>query len=446
MRDKLFIFIVTSLILVLFITAPVIAAFANAGMLDALHTKNYFVTETYVKDDTFGAPVINRVEDLKTAMKNIYINCLPYYSEIVTQLQVTKNAVTLSADRVLRPLFTGQAAPDPSEQPGNEDSIYDTYDYYAVYLTGTGRPGYYRIAPINTCELVETTDTEELADRVVTQAAIIRDYAAHYPNVNFYVYIGSTFQTYENFADITGGQVQSTHSHLELYQSIVTMDADNVWCDWLPINSVADRMNLLFHSDHHWNAYGAYTGYQAIMNAVHEKTPEISGPRTFDILPVEGIRWIGLVGGSANLYYDEYADDFWVYDLSWMQNYYSEYGENNNYDIWENMQQWLAGNYPKNNITKFYDYYGDIFRDESNITFNDNHTGHNLLIFGDSFSKAVQLPLASHFDHTYVITTPRDDIGQVMREHEITDVIIILFAPRLMYGFDVPIFGDFMNY
>lgn len=443
MRDKLFIFTVSSLILVLFITAPVIALFSHAGMLDALHTKNYFVTESYVDDETFGAPIINGMEEIKTAMKNVYINCLPYYSEIVTQLQVSKNAVTLSADRVLRPLFTGQQA---SEGSSGEDWIYDTYDYSAVYLTGTGRPGYYRIAPINTVELVETTDTETLADRVVTQAAILRDYAAHYPNVNFYVYIGTTFQSYEDFEEITGGQISSIHSHLELYQSIVTMDADNVWCEWLPINSVADRMHLLYRSDHHWNAYGAYLGYQSIIDAVHAKTPAVSAAREFDILQVEGIRWIGLTGSSANLYYDEYADDFWVYDLSWMQNYYSEYGQNNDYDIWETMQQWLAGDYPKNNLTKFYDYYGDIFHHESKVTFYDNQTGRNLLIFGDSFSKAIQLPLASHFDHTYVVTTQRDDIGQIMREQEITDVIVVLFAPRLLYGFDVPLFGNFMNY
>ena len=445
MRNKIFVFIVSALMLVLFVTSPVIALLSNMGYLDALYTKNLFVTESYADDDTFLAPVVNKFEDFKTTMKNIYVNCLPYYSEIITEMQIGKNALTLRADALLRPLFTGTSEA-PVTPDDDSQSIYDTYNYVAVHLAGNGRPSYYSIQPINTVELVETSQPDVLEQAAITQASYLKAYAEKYPDVNFYVYIGSSFQNYENFSDITGGQAQSNLSNIQAYKSIITEGMDNVWCDWLPINSVADRMNYLFKSDHHWNAYGAYAGYQSIISAVHEKTPEISEPREFDILKVDGIRWIGLVGGSTNLYYDEYADDFWVFDLSWMQNYESEYSKANNYDVWKMSQDWLNGKYPENYLTNYFDYYGEIFRHETKVTFHDNQTGRNLLIFGDSFSKPLQLPLASHFDNTYVVSAANTNIGAIMKENNITDVIVVMYTPRLVYGFDGSYFGDFMNY
>ena len=82
----------------------------------------------------------------------------------------------------------------------------------------------------------------------------------------------------------------------------------------------------------------------------------------------------------------------------------------------------------------FYPFYGKI-------EFEENETGRNLLLIGDSFSKAVAEPLASHFDKT-VLRSAVDgsdfQIGITLKRNKITDVVILLYTDRMMYD----LYGD----
>src|SRR5699024_2840075 len=91
--------------------------------------------------------------------------------------------------------------------------------------------------------------------------------------------------------------------------------------DYLRFDTVEDRVEKKFRSDHHWNIHGVYEGYQQIINMMYERTPEIGKPYEYDIIEVTGIKWCGSIGGTVGMTDEDYFDNFEILDYSNMPDY-----------------------------------------------------------------------------------------------------------------------------
>ncbi len=252
--------------------------------------------------------------------------------------------------------------------------------------------------------------------------AIYKEYLKKYPAVNFYVYNIETlpYSPYHPMARYfpTADDGRSLQYFMENKPAGLRVEI-------YALNSLKDYQDRFFGTDHHWNIRASEEGYQQIYGMVAEKYADISPMlQDWPIKTVPGAEFLGTYARKS-LYPIrpdplEYADiDVGPYTtyLDGVEGVYSK-----------------RESYLKNDFdhSKYVNHYGKFFGDPKLIIRYkfENNSQRNLLMVASSYSRTIQLYLASHFHNTYVID-PRyeqnraETMGQFIQQYKITDVLVI---------------------
>jgi len=251
----------------------------------------------------------------------------------------------------------------------------------------------------------------------------IDDYAEmirKYPDVHFYAYYlerieGSDYYPLNRFfpyADAGKGFNYFSDHHP---QGLVLGS--------LEFENITEYLQNNFHSDHHWNIYGALMAYDEIYQLVRKNYPEISSP--VEHTRVRQYPDIEFLGSHARVtLYPIHPDKFATpnVDLPPYTRFYKgkDIGPENNDD-------YLQGSFLNNKYRDHYLYYygSAVFMVEYDF---EVDTERNLLLIGDSYKTPIQALLASHYDHTYSFNLFRKgtiDFDDLIQSKSIDDVIFL---------------------
>ena len=442
------------------IVSPVIGALGSYGIIEnRLATKNLFVTEQYYDEDTPFYEVLNAVEDLKTDIKNIYSNCIPFYNIIVSGVQNADLKMLNLSDSILQtllyseddepadtlestPVESADASGDDPITPEEQEPVVEKVNYTASRLQA-GRPNIYSIEPLKVLERLEGAGDRELQKLMDRQLEYLDRLYSEAPDLNYYCYMGTRIQEADFYTDI----VKNPKSTAPYFKAFVEELNPAYTFDYLHIDTPEDRISKLYRTDHHWNMFGAYEGYQQIIDMMYENTPEIGQPVEYDIVKVDGVQWFGSMAGSVGFRDETYLDDFYVIDMTDFPTHIAGSG----YKIQRTFDAYMNGRYPQGNL--YHDYHGSYYPPQPSYEFPDNDTGRNLLLIGDSYSWSIAPIIAAHFDTTICYNTPwmiadnvKYDYKQIIEDNEITDVLVLLYSSRLLFGYDGTDFDNFLDH
>jgi len=251
----------------------------------------------------------------------------------------------------------------------------------------------------------------------------IDDYAEmirKYPDVHFYAYYverieGSDYYPLNRFFPYAdGGRGFNYFSNYHPKRLVLGS---------LEFENITEYLQYNFHSDHHWNIYGALMAYDEIYQLLKTNFHEISPP--LDHTKVMENPEIEFLGSHARAtLYPIHPDKFETLnvDLPLYTRFYKgkDVGPENNDD-------YLEGGFLNNKYRDHYLYYygSAAFLVEYDF---DNDSQRNLLLIGDSYKTPIQALLASHYDHTYSVNLFRKgtiDFDDLIQSKSIDDVIFL---------------------
>lgn len=459
MKAKQLIIVMIAIMLFFGIVSPVIGALGSFGVIEnRLATKNLIVTEKYYDETTPFHGVLNAVEEMKTGIRNIYSNCIPFYSFIVSSVQSMDLRLLNLSDSLLQTMLY------PEEDTPAQPDVTDTLDASAetaesaepdetepvkeqIHCTASrlqaGRPNIYSIEPLKVLERLEGANDRELQKLMDRQLEYLDRLYSEAPDLNYYCYMGTRIQETDFYSDI----VKNPKSTAPYFKAFVEGLNPGYTFDYLHIDTPEDRISKLYRTDHHWNMFGAYEGYQQIIDMMYENTPEIGQPVEYDIVKVDGVQWFGSMAGSVGFSDETYLDDFYVIDMTDFPTHIAGSG----YKIQRTFDAYMNGRYPQGNL--YHDYHGSYYPPQPSYEFPDNNTGRNLLLIGDSYSWSIAPIIAAHFDTTICYNTPwmiadnvKYDYKQIIEDNGITDVLVLLYSSRLLFGYDGTDFDNFLDH
>ena len=191
-----------------------------------------------------------------------------------------------------------------------------------------------------------------------------------------------------------------------------------------PLSSFSNYTDNFFKTDQHWNIRASLDAYEQIYSLLKDQYPDISPMLTAEaIKKIDGLEFQGSMARKS-LYPVE--PDILEYANVSMPAYdtYVD-GELSNYSGREN---YLNGIY---NREKFYNHYRGFYgKQQILIQFHfNNETRRNLLMVTSSYSRTIQMYIASHFHDTYVIDLRFEEnsserLQQFIDDYGITDVLV----------------------
>lgn len=464
MNNKIFTCIFTVFILAVFISAPLSYVLSKNGIISVANVGNIIKPEKTYEGDSLYARIFNGVEEGKRVVNDVYINYVPGYVPItsfVSGLTNTLNTpvsdslgrwgnkIMLSADSGSIPASAEADAPDTSgDDPAEtEDPRKDVnFSYNASYVTSDNLHRFYRVNADGDngdsfeflCR-VPSANRKSLKRNVTKQAKKINALAEARPDINLYLYIPVGLEDTE-----LGKQIFPAESTADLFDTFNSSLSDKVNFSYTKINTVYDKVEKYFLTDHHWNRYGSYEGYLSIVSMMQSKYENFGEARAvvkdYDL----GVPLYGSLDLAINNY--DLYDNFGVLDLGLPEhdlkiNRQVPYGGKT--EFYELLKRYTEGSYNKK---KSYNHFMNFYRIAETIEYPENNTGRNLLFIGDSFSTCVAEAIASHFDKTYVryvdSTTPEDiNYSDYINENGITDVVILEMSSRAVLN----LYGDALN-
>ena len=221
---------------------------------------------------------------------------------------------------------------------------------------------------------------------IENQAKNLYDALSDYPEVRTYVYLVNSSRTVDLNKDVSA--VPDVYKAIEEYFSESTTD-------YLRLDSLEQYAEYFYSTDHHWNYQGSYAGYCQIVRMLLGEEEPVLQPLETVVFPV---RFNGSMNSSQGS--GSSAEQFTVYRFDYPDMTISVNGVRQ--ASYGNQEIYFAGKYSKqpkfNHYSKFYG--GDY----GLIHFETERTDRgNLVLFSNSFSNAINLLLASHFHHLWVI-------------------------------------------
>lgn len=236
---------------------------------------------------------------------------------------------------------------------------------------------------------------------------------SHYPLVPFYVYYIEKDTDLNFESGSPSGISDYVLSNLHLPDSQKSC---------FTVRSISDFEQWFYRTDHHWNCYGSYRGYQQVMQLLG-KTSILSplGEAERIVGGMSGAK-ARVSGGSAL-----FTEDLYAYRFSFPEMKITidgmtvdDYG----------MQDAVFS--PEDDGTIGYsNFYGG---DDGEIVFHTQQAGAgNLLIIGESFDNAILKLIASSFENTYSVDLRNYEhemgvpfnFGKYVTEHQIDRVLLI---------------------
>ncbi len=444
MRTKHYIITFFIFLTILMVYAPAAKILEFYGITEPVNLGNTVLPE-HTYSDFPGAEILNKAEQLKADINNIYLNYMPLYSSII----YSSSEISDSLNAPIYKLYEKSRTPNPvsdktdtavlentenenNAEVSSESETSENSNEISVssrFLRQSDTHRYYLIeATLENGEKVSFLDTALVADdkvlrnKLKSQLKQINRIATANDDVNFYFFMESRFQDMEIFETCVPDE-KSTHSYFEEFLNGLD---ERVKYEYIDINSIEDRIEKIFLTDHHWTAYGSYDGYCQIINMMREDSPEIIEPRPIGI-PVnfENSRFYGSYSRGAS--YSKCYDEFIAYDYQLPE--YRSFPEYK-FDTYRKLFEKESYNSPS------YDLYSMFYPQVHRYKYPENNTGRNLLIIGDSFAQGFSSLIASSFDTTYIYycnTYPGIDYNKVIESYDITDVLFMQFSDRIMF-------------
>ena len=179
--------------------------------------------------------------------------------------------------------------------------------------------------------------------------------------------------------------------------------------------------DLFYHTDHHWNAYGAEAGYEIIMSSLGKT------PLPLEVKTIEDIKYHGSIaksGGNIKNYdYLTYLDNADLLKPSVM------------------LTNELDTHFKPLEVTKrkeiFYDYYVSFFDGMYPYVYYSNpREKENLLIIGDSYSWQLDYILANSFKKTITLNPryiEKIDYKKFLEKEQIDKVLILMETQTTLF-------------
>lgn len=462
MRNKVFAVVFSVFILAVFVASPVSYILSKNGVITVDNVGNIIEPEKTYSADFPAASVFNGIEEGKRTINDIYINYVPGYvpmTTFTTGLMTSLNAgITDSLgvwgnDLIRESLKKDDVAvgADTSVDTDSDDtSIVEEpevqYTYSSSLLTSDSNHRFYKVTAKGSdgsekeflCR-VPSGNSRQLKSFSNTQISKINSMADARPDINFYVYIPTCLED-----TALGLEILPSETTKDIFDNFVTSMSENVNLDYMEINSLDDKLNKYFLTDHHWNRYGSYEGYCDIVSMMQKNYSDFGEAAAI----VEDCSFDIPLYGSLSLAVNNYrlSDPFGVLDLGLPEhnltvNRQVPYGGKTEFNTL--LEKYKAGNY---NSSRSYNHFMEFYRIAKTIEYPENSTGRNLLLIGDSFSSCIAEAIASHFDKTYVryvdSTTPEKiNYSEYIDENNITDVLILETSTRVVLN----VYRDSLN-
>jgi hypothetical protein len=241
---------------------------------------------------------------------------------------------------------------------------------------------------------------------------------------NFYVYFATTGQSGAYFNPATFLEY-STH---ELMNDMIGRITGATDVSWLDLSTLEKRLTKKWLTDHHMNAYGAAHAYLDVHQMFSRAIPNFREPfRLTEIRYFDGVLFRGTGAQRSNT--NDYHDNFAVPVFELPAFHPSE-------RLTNILHEFTGGRRVTTNRTIYANHYGDLYsRSQNVISVPSNNTGRNLLIIGDSMVYWNVEVIAAHFDrtHIYYVGDNRSlNLAQVVSQHNITDVLLFQYGPRML--------------
>ena len=429
MRKKpVFICIILAVLLCIGAFVPVAKYLSDHQIVEGLNAG--ITLPEPVPDEGIFSPVVNGVNEVTYKLESAYQNFLPFQVGTVSAIK----GLTRSLNKPFFELYRRNMTPQGSQHEKIKD-------HHCTFLGTAGGDRMYQVdieteagETITFIDVIADLTEEQRAERVVSQAAKInRLIRAVDEGVNVSVFATATME-FQDFVDTFIPEEKSAKSDLDKLFSLLDPRAES---SAIHFDDIFDRLDRVYLSDHHWTAHGIYKGYCDILELLKRKAPDIPDPRPYgDEILVEPCRFYGSY--SRRLAMQELWDPFVTVDYH-LPYFDCTFGfDTKAHADWpldfEKRVQWLRDR----NITHMNaSVYGEFYMELPMISYPDNHTGHKLLVIGDSYMQGVAELLASNFDESYFFywqSYRSLSLNDFIREHGITDVLISLWGPRLVYN------------
>lgn len=459
MRDRLFFGIVTAFVLITFAVSPVTWVLFETGTVTMTDIGDREDNENEYAG-VFG--FLNVFEDMKTEIKNIYVNFIPFYGTMTRVSSTVSRTLTSSSSGFLKVIAgtpgeetvsdflsseTAAAAATtalPAEETEStaeaifalaekkivshntsyigEDSLHRFYRIDVIYDDGTE----------SSCmESAIKSDEKELREKMKTQISHLNRIAASADDVNFFLYIESRFQDctdYENYIEEEPCVTALRDEFLESLDEKYTHT-------YFDVDTMEKRLAYTYKTDPHWTSAGIYTGYCQLIDMISSVVPEIGEPIPFgDLYEFPDITYYG--SNSRRISYRGISDIFSVVDYRLPEHTMTDQYQVK--DFYKQLEIYTGGNYSKDLST---DHYETFYPRAKSVSYPGNNTGRNILLICDSYMWAGAELFAVNFDNLYIFYPWEGvsfDFNGFIEKNGVTDVLVMQFSDRLMFN----IYGD----
>ena len=481
MRDKLYLYITAGIFFALFIICPATFFLEKLGVIEIKDLANYKDPEKIYYFDTDEKTVktagfsdvpdeykdvesalipagsrlymntLNGIEEGKASIETVYTNYLPFYADMLSVLNSEDNALQ---DEFVLMLFNRENSKKIKNTPAEKstdslaDGDSDTKEpeapqlpqFIASKITDWDMFRVYRVRSaddsIGFLDISMAMDYETANINMRTEADSVIRIASANQNVNFFVYLATRMQDTEYY-NLINPHEPSTKNIFDKFVAAVEEHVDGI--AWLDIDTFEKRMKLLYKTDHHWNARGAYQGYTDMINMMNKVIPEIGDPIPLNtdngndgFILFPKVQFRGMMAEKTNT--PTYYDEFEVMDITLPRQHSTE-------KISTRFNEYSRGAYdadklPPNDYTG---HYGNYFIEPQSVpftlTYPDNRTGRKLLLITDSYSHMVSWLIAANFDKTFVYYTHYGrslNYNNFIADNGVTDVLLLQYSARTL--------------
>jgi hypothetical protein len=479
MRDKIYIYVIAAIFLLLLAWSPAAFVLEKIGLVEIEDLANYKdpervyffnSAERRVRFAAYGAVpdehkyyggnipftarlymnTLNGIEQGKAQIDTVYTNYLPFYARLLRFMNLTDTNIQdefvymlwnwenrrteASAAQAAQPTLTDNGNTDLSDGDGAPQPVTEPapppLSFISSKIADAGMFRVYRVRStdnsIGFLDISMAMPHRTAAAHMLDEQAHVNRIAAANKNVNFFVYIATRMQDMAYYNDIVSGE-PSTY---DIFSDFINGLSDDVaGVSWFDIDTLDKRLERVFKTDHHWNALGTYQAYTEIIAMMQEVIPEMSDP-----LPLKGLIEFPNVqfrgSGAARTNTPSYYDAFAVLDIDLPRQHPTE-------RVRSRLDEYLQGRWDIDRLSRndYTAHYENFYDTPQIITYPDNNTGRNLLILGDSYVYWVSWLIGANFDRTFVHYTlwQNDlDYNRFIRENNITDVLLLQYSARTL--------------
>lgn len=260
---------------------------------------------------------------------------------------------------------------------------------------------------------------EELLEGCRKKAGQINAFAASHPEAKVYVYYCSRAEDMDWFDETDG---ISSFSYYEYLRSLLE---PQIRADRLKFRDFEEYRTLMYRTDHHWNNNGAALGYADLLRMLSEDFPELGGARSvLRTKDYDRLEWTGSRARECGVKIPQEDRDIFRVDQYILEEHQTFFGD-------REQTIGLAAEYDAGEVNRqigfdqYLNYYGF---ESSTIRLEYEGPERKLLLVGDSFTRALREPLASHFGTTVFVNyriLGKVDLEELMAQYGFDAVIFM---------------------